>query len=138
MINDRQLHVLLLRYNSIIIKLQIYDEEGSNRGFSKQRFPYSYDRVYNNKEDQVGASVIKSERFSVKPQANDRSWSWSNLSNFLLKSINWGHVGQQIDQHFEISNRQLDIGLFPVSILFIIFQIMHSNLLNLIVFNGIH
>ena len=90
---------------------------GSSRGFSKQRFPYSYDRSYQSNQDQNEANANQSENFSKKTIINDRKWSWSNLGNFVLRSIKWGRLGEQIDGHFDISNRQLDLGaLTPVSI----------------------
>ena len=90
---------------------------GSNRGFSKKTFPYSYDRFYQSNQDQNEANEKQSEFFSKNTISNDRKWSWSKLGNFILKSFSWGRLGEQIDGHFDISNRQLDLGILtPVSI----------------------
>ena len=92
--------------------------EDSSRGFSPKSFPYRYDRSSLNIYNRSATNAQKSNKFLRRVEANDRTWSLSNLGNFILKSVQWGRLGEKIDHHLEISNRQLNLGglINPVSI----------------------
>jgi len=84
--------------------------EDSGRGISPKSFPYRYDIYSHNTYNRSSTSAKKSNKSLRRVEANDRTWSLSNLGNFILKSVQWGRLGEQIDHHLEISNRQLNLG----------------------------
>jgi len=84
--------------------------EDSSRGFSPKSFPYRYDRFSHNTYNRSSTSKRKSSGILRRVESNDQTWSLSNLGNFILKSVQWGRLGEQIDHHLEISNRQLNLG----------------------------
>jgi len=86
--------------------------EDSSRGFSPKSFPYRYDRFSHNTYNRSSINKRKSSGFLRRVESNDQTWSLSNLGNFILKSVQWGRLGEQIDHHLEISNRQLNLGGF--------------------------
>ena len=114
----------LLPYFLLLIILLFWKQEDDNelkdssRGFSPKSFPYRYDRFSHNTYNRSSTSKLKSNGFLRRVESNDQTWSLSNLGNFILKSVQWGRLGEQIDHHLEISNRQLNLGGFinPVSI----------------------
>jgi len=84
--------------------------EDSSRGFSPKSFPYRYDRFSHNTYNRSATSKRKSSGFLRRVDSNDQTWSLSNLGNFILKLVQWGRLGEQIDHHLDISNRQLNLG----------------------------
>ena len=93
------------------------DDEGSGRGFSKKRSPYRYEKSDDFTYDPNGQNKTKLDKRLWKTESNDRSWSWSNLKNSILGTVQRGKLSEQIDHHFDLTNRQLNLPfLGPVSI----------------------
>ena len=92
-------------------------DEGSGRGFSKKRFPYHFEKSYHSTNNQNRENKTKSDRYLRKSEAKDRTWSYSKSKNSIIKFLQWGRLGEQIDHHFDITNRQLNLPILgPVSI----------------------